>query len=525
MSLHDYLQDPILNNPLLQLDKIEIRAYQLTIARRAYEANTLVVLPTALGKTVVAALCAAEFLKETGAKVLVLAPTRPLAAQHKETFRSLLKIDDGDVSELTGEVGAEERTAVWQNATQIFVATPQVVRNDVEAGRLSTSAFRLIVFDECHRARKEYAYTHIAKDYVASASAPRILAMTASPGSTRERIDELCKALFIGHIEFRTEDDPDVAPYFKKVDVEWEIVDLPPEYREISKLLRLMLAEKLRWLTAHRFVQKRPEYVNRRDLLELGDRLRRALARGGDRGPVFSGISHQSASLSLYHALELLETQGVQPLAKFLDKLDSERKRSYAIITSDPNYEVVRGLVGLNGERRHSKVAALQRLVRAQLDERPDSRVLVFTQYRESANNLVEAMREVAGDAVERFVGQASRAKDAGMSQEAQAEVLNRFREGKLKVLVATSVAEEGLDVPTVDLVVFYEPVPSEIRFIQRKGRTGRRRVGRAVILAARDTLDTAYLYSAKRKVERMRRLIQTINMELARPRAGRKNT
>jgi len=519
MSLHDYLQGPILNNPLVRLDKIEVRAYQLSLARRAYEANTMVVLPTALGKTVVAALCAAQFLREEGAKVLILAPTRPLAAQHQETFRNLLRIDDADVSELTGHVDAREREAIWNDGARIFVATPQVVKNDVEGGRLSTALFRLIVFDECHRARKEYAYTHIAKDYVASASDPRILAMTASPGSTRERVEELCRALFIRHIEFRTEDDPDVAPYFKKVDVEWKLVDLPQEHGEISKLLRSMLGEKLRWLTARGFIQKKPEYINRRDLLELGERLRRGLGRGGNRGAAFSGISYQSASLSLYHTIELLETQGIQPLAQFLNKLDGEGKRSYAMIKNDPNYEVVRGLVELNRERPHPKVAALQRLVREQLQARPDSRVLVFTQYRDSASNIVEAIRGVAGDAVERFVGQASKAEDAGMSQQAQAEVLNRFRDGDIKVLVATSVAEEGLDVPAVDLVVFYEPVPSEIRFIQRKGRTGRRRVGRAVILATRDTLDTAYLYSAKRKVERMRRLIQSINRELSQKR------
>jgi len=281
-----------------------------------------------------------------------------------------------------------------------------------------------------------------------------------------------------------------------------------------------MLTEKLRWLTSHGFSPKKPEYLNRRDLLELGERLRRSLAGGGNKGASYSAISYQSASLSLYHAIELLETQGIRPLAQFLEKLEGEGKRSYALITSDPRYEVVRGLVDLNLERPHSKVEALHQLVRQQLADRPESKILIFTQYRESANNLVQALRQVAGEGVERFVGQASREADAGMSQDAQAEILDRFRRGDLKVLVATSVAEEGLDVPSVDLVVFYEPVPSEIRFIQRKGRTGRRRVGRAIILATRDTFDTANLYSARKKLERMRRLIQAINSELGR--AGR---
>jgi ERCC4-related helicase len=54
------------------------------------------------------------------------------------------------------------------------------------------------------------------------------------------------------------------------------------------------------------------------------------------------------------------------------------------------------------------------------------------------------------------------------MSQEEQSAVLESFRNGEFDVLVATSIAEEGLDIPEVDLVVFYEPIPSEIRYIQR---------------------------------------------------------
>jgi Fanconi anemia group M protein len=101
------------------------------------------------------------------------------------------------------------------------------------------------------------------------------------------------------------------------------------------------------------------------------------------------------------------------------------------------------------------------------------------------------------------------------MSQEEQAQLLERFRSGEIKVLVATSIAEEGLDIPSVDLVVFYEPVPSEIRYIQRKGRTGRRRFGRVVILAAEDTLDVSYLRASRRMAERMKRIVKSLNSEL----------
>ena len=76
-------------------------------------------------------------------------------------------------------------------------------------------------------------------------------------------------------------------------------------------------------------------------------------------------------------------------------------------------------------------------------------------------------------------MGQATKDAEKGLSQKKQIAALTRFREGEFKVLIATSVGEEGLDVPSTDLVIFYEPVPSEIRSIQRKGRTGRSASGK----------------------------------------------
>ena len=98
------------------------------------------------------------------------------------------------------------------------------------------------------------------------------------------------------------------------------------------------------------------------------------------------------------------------------------------------------------------------------------------------------------------------------MKQEEQAQVLDSFRRGEFSVLVATSIAEEGLDIPEVDLVIFYEPIPSEIRYIQRRGRTGRRTSGSVIILAAKDTIDERYLNASKRRIEKMNQTLRTVN-------------
>ena len=92
---------------------------------------------------------------------------------------------------------------------------------------------------------------------------------------------------------------------------------------------------------------------------------------------------------------------------------------------------------------------------------------------------------------------------------------MEKFREGEFNVLVATSIAEEGLDIPEVDLVVFYEPIPSEIRHIQRRGRTGRKNLGSVLILATKDTIDQRYLDVSRKKIQKMKSILSSIDTQL----------
>jgi len=501
-------------------DKVEARLYQQAIAEKACKKNTLVVLPTALGKTIISALAAALFLyNHKQMRVLVMAPTRPLVLQHRETYMSILQLADEDAAALTGKTPSAYRKQIWDGKARIIFATPQVVKNDLESGSLSLKDFSLLVFDECHRARKEYAYTDVAKKYVEEASWPIILGMTASPGADKKKIAEICEALFIEQIEYRSEEDPDVVPYINPVEVEWKYVDLPNEYRELSRTIRSMLNDRLNWLNRIGVINRKPEYVTRRDLLEAGEELGYRLEETieEERGPIYSAIVAQSASLTLFHALELLETQGIPTLTSFLERMEreSEEKRSYKTIINDPQYVELKRLLNQNTKLEHPKTPLLKEEIENQLKQHPNSKVLVFTQYRDTASHLVDRLRETGQLSVERFVGQASKQDDPGLSQDEQAELLRDFREGATSVLVATCIAEEGLDIPAVDLVIFYEPIPSEIRYIQRKGRTGRKTAGKAVILAANDTFDIAYLYASRRRVERMRKITSSLNQEL----------
>ena len=513
-------QQKYLEHPLLWHNTVEFRLYQKRIADTASEKNTLVILPTALGKTVISAIAAANILYNyRNAKVLVMAPTRPLVMQHRETFLKILKLRDKDTAVLTGRTPADRRSFIWKSEARIFFSTPQVVRNDLLEGTLKLENFMLLVFDECHRAVKEYAYTDIARIYVMQARYPLILGMTASPGSDYSRVQEVCRSLYIERVEFRTEDDSDVKPYIHPIDMDWKRVNLPREYLTIKHHIRGMLDRRLNWLISNGVIKRKPEYVTRKCLIEAGDELRYMLEAESveeERGRLFTAIINQSLALTLFHMLELLETQGIHSLRAIMEKVEAERheKHSYAVLTNDPEYRSLKALA-YSAAPEHPKAELLKQIIRDQLLKKPSSRMLVFTQYRDTASHLVEQLKGLAGVRVERFVGQASKLKDKGLSQDEQAERIRMLEDGELNVLVATSIAEEGLDIPAVDRVIFYEPIPSEIRYIQRRGRTGRKAPGKVTILAANESLDMIYFYASRKRVEKMRRIVETLNLKL----------
>ncbi|MFQ5908098.1 MAG: DEAD/DEAH box helicase, partial [Thermoplasmata archaeon] len=214
----------LLANPLLEPADLEDRAYQVNIARSSLERSTLVVLPTGMGKTVVALLVLAERLRQGAGRVLFLAPTKPLVEQHAAFLRERLRADI-EVGVLTGEVAPVDREWTWMH-DDVIVSTPQVVRNDLKYQRAELEGFGLLIFDEAHRAVGDYAYVQVGAAYKAEAGL--VMGITASPGSDPERILEVARNLGIEGVEIRTEFDPDVVNYIHDVKMERVSVSLPP---------------------------------------------------------------------------------------------------------------------------------------------------------------------------------------------------------------------------------------------------------------------------------------------------------
>ncbi len=490
------------------------REYQQKIAEAASQANTLVVLPTGLGKTLIALLVARLRLEKfPNGKVVVLAPTKPLVLQHYNSFKEILSLESKDIALLTGESPPEERSYLWRRSRFVF-ATPQTVKNDLRHGRVDLNDVVLLVFDEAHRSVKDYSYTEVAKVYKETAWTPLILGLTASPGGSREKINEITQSLFIEHVEARSEEDEDVKGYVEQTEFEGRKVPLPQEYNQLLSILREVYNEKVSKLMESGFLPR--TRLSKKMLLQARATIvARLRTGGGNKGYLYGALIIQAQAIMVNHALELAETQGVDVLLKYLKRMREkpEQGKSATALLKDPRWLMLEDEANRVKSVEYPKLTEVRSIVKAQFAGKPDSKIIIFTQYRDTIESIVETLAK-DGVRAQRFVGQANKVDSEGMDQKRQTDVLERFAEGEFKVLVSSSIGEEGLHVPDVDLVVFYEAVPSEIRAIQRKGRTGRTMRGKVIVLLAEGTVDEAYFYSSLRRERIMRSMVSPNKVE-----------
>jgi Fanconi anemia group M protein len=502
-----------LQHPLIVPETLEERAYQVNIARSAGKRSTLVVLPTGMGKTVIAVLVIAQVLHEKGGKILFMAPTKPLVEQHSAFLQDHLKA--GPVAVFTGEVHPQDRELQWLES-RLVVATPQVIKNDLAGGRISLKDVNLIVFDEAHRAVGDYAYVPVAEEYKEWGGL--VLGITASPGSEVDKILEVCSNLGIEGIEIRTEDDPDVVAYVHETEIQTVRVNVPENMKRVLRLLRGARDDMVNQLRKGGHL-KTGKPVSKRDLIAVGDRIQARLRSGERNFYLYRASSTAAAAVKIDHALEMAETQGIGALKEYISKLEAEgrtkkpRKATLRVLKNRKFVEA--SLLAKKLEFDQPKIEKVVEVVANQFRAKPDSRVIVFTHYRDTSERVTAALEALDGVRPGRFVGQAHRGDDKGLRQAEQVDMIRRFKAGDYNVLVATSVAEEGLDIPATDLVVLYEPVASEIRAIQRRGRTGRGKAGHVVGVLYRGTRDEAYHYSAHRKERKMQKELEKLRSEL----------
>ena len=492
-----------IDHPLLVDDFLQRRRYQLQLADAAVDDHTLVCLPTGLGKTTVSLLVTARRLHEAGGTALFLAPTKPLVQQHAEFYREAMTIPDDEIVVFTGDVKPDDRAALFADA-RVVIATPQVIENDLVGNRISVRGVTHLTFDECHRATGDYAYVYIAERYHADAADPLVTGMSASPGGDIEEIETVCENLALRNVEVMTEEDADVDEYTHDTDVRWERVTLPEEVLAIRDALNEVIKDRLEKLKSLGVTNKTSPDLSQRDLNEMRGKLKRMM--DNDQSDGYKGMSTHAEVMKLRRAVELVETQSVESVRRYFERQREAARSSGASkasqrMVADPKVrEAMRKAESFDG--LHPKFSQARILLAETLGINEGERAILFTESRDTAEALVEFL-EASFD-VRKFVGQGDKEGSDGMSQKRQQETLEEFKAGEFEVLVSTSVAEEGLDVPEVDLVCFYEPVPTAIRSIQRKGRTGRQAEGKVVVLMAEDTRDEAFFWISRRREKEM---------------------
>ena len=505
---------PYVSHPLLSEGLVEARAYQLEAVDEALTSSMLLVMPTAAGKTAVIWMAIANKLSEENGRVILIAPTVGLVDQHLRSIRDVLSIEEEAIS-ITGQIPPSSRVGLW-GASRLIIATPKVLVNDVENDVLRLSEFSLLVIDEAHHCTGEHAMAMVCDYYTSSSSSPHILGATASPGHSPDSVREICIRTGASRIHIRNSDEEMLKGYLSELEIREISVRVPEEMKELAQpfvIWQQGIVDRQRRLG--RYIL--PGMISFAGLSSAMDRSRSAIGRGEVSG--YQSVSQIAIAMRLHHLINCLLSQGVSASREYLERLengDDSNKKTVRDFLRDPRVrdllEKLDGMVEI-----HSKIGAVRRMVRERLRRDPNSRVIVFANYRDTIASLESSLEGLDGVKATRFVGQSARGGRQGLSPKEQVGVLNEFRNGGANVLLATSIGEEGLDIPSADLVIFYEPVSSEIRTIQRRGRTGRQRLGEVIVLIAEGTRDEGAKAAAVRREENMQRAVHRVRRSLPR--------
>lgn len=499
------------------LKGISPREYQKKIFETCLEKNCLVVIPTGLGKTLISLMLTIERMKKfPGEKVVFLAPTRPLAEQHLNYFKKHLPELFGEIQLFTGSVNAEKRKKIWQTADIIF-STPQCIANDLKKNFYNLNDVCLLVEDEAHKCLKNYDYNYVVQEYKKQARHQRIIGLTASPGSDKNKINEICKNLSVEEVEVRTRQSEDVKEYVQELEFEKILLNFPEEFEEIRKVMKKIFNEYVDELRSRKLLFK---LATKTELINLQKKISFILSRGNKSFNYLLGASACAQAIKIQHALELLETQTLKNFNRYLNDLKNQamKKQSRGVVKLVSKYEFGFALKKsedlLEKNIEHPKIKTVVEIIGKEKLKNSRSKIIVFTQFRETATILSRELNKINNLKAKIFVGQAKK-QGTGMNQKEQKKIIDEFSRGKIDVLCATCIGEEGLDIPEVNIVIFYEPVPSAIRAIQRAGRTARLMKGKLIILITKNTRDEFYYYASRKRERKMHEIIDSIKDEL----------
>lgn len=506
------------------------RAYQCDIARTALFHNTLVSLPTGLGKTLIAAVVMYNYRRwfhGNGGKVVFCAPTRPLVTQQIKACYQIMGMPLSETAEISGKTPPVKRKELWKNR-HVFFCTPQTLMKDLSSGNINGSSIVCLVLDEAHKAKGKYDYVSVIPLLEEAGARFRIVGLSATPGTTVKSIQEVITNLHIAKIEVRFETDVDVLPYIHDRQMEIVIVKTNAAVSHIEQLwLKVLkpILEKLRKNNALITVRAKDAAITSW-CVKRAQQEWHARHENDDQTRTYLD-QWFCAAAKLVGITQDLRSHGIGVVKAKLSR-----------IVKDPRFPVMRTTVagkefneawteilaasssnadGKDLKKNNPKLEKLEEVLIEHFERKKavgeSTRAIVFCQYRDAVEEIVNVL--LTKEPLlkpSKFVGQAStssaRSKShnrhdnatllgtAGMKQWEQQQAIQDFSSGKINVLVCTCIGEEGLDIGEVDLIVNFDCLKSPIRMIQRVGRTGRKRDGRVICLVAEGAEQSKYAQS-----------------------------
>ncbi|KAL8873694.1 MAG: hypothetical protein Q9174_000878 [Haloplaca sp. 1 TL-2023] len=508
----------------------KIRDYQYSIVSMGLYHNMLVALPTGLGKTFIAATIMLNWYRwTTDAQIVFVAPTKPLVSQQVKACFEIAGIPRSATTMLTGGTPPALRAEEWRSK-RVFFMTPQTIQNDVKTGICDPKRIVLMVVDEAHRATGNYAYVDVIRFIRRFNQSFRVLALTATPGSSVEGVQEVIDGLGISRIEIRTEESIDIREYVYARKIDTVLFDNSDEMVMIMDLFGRALQPLVDILNRmNAYWQKDPM-----NLTPYGCNQAQKKWMSSDPGRKANwGLKNMMMSIfsllaSLAHGIEMLKFHGIGPFYRKVLAFRNETrdaggkgsKYRKQVDEAEPFQTMmtrIHAWISNPDFIGHPKLEYLQNVVYNHFLDAGEgqgaigpsnTRIMIFAHFRDSAEEIVRILkRQEPMIRPHVFVGQANSQGSDGMDQKTQLSVIERFKTGVFNTLVATSIGEEGLDIGEVDLIVCYDASASPIRMLQRMGRTGRKRAGNIVVTLMKGKEENNFV-KAKDNYEKMQREI-----------------
>ena len=510
------------------------REYQFNILKTCLQTNTLICLPTGLGKTLIASLIIYNFNKWFYGKIFFFAPTKPLISQQKKSFLKLFPFLQKKVIEINGSISNKKREELYKEK-KIFFLTPQTLKNDLNMFLIDKEKISLLIFDEAHKAQKNYSYSLIInKLYENNNSKFRIIALSASPGSSNQKIEDLICNLHIKKIEFRTEKNSDIKNYIfnKKI----TLIEIENNFNisKIENLIYSLINNRLDIMKKYKIINDNvnSKYLFVNKLLQYQKNFKEKIKDFEyEIGPKMICEIFQCFTLlfQLLSCKKKLLNEGLESFKNGIKKIDnnffSNKKTNFEYSTAKKNLintsefqeiknELIKSENNLNTlfDQIHPKLIKLKEILINEIEniKNKSSKIIIFTEYKDSTieiKNFLLSQIELKEIKFNIFTGQNKLFK-----QKEQIKTINDFINGKINILISTSIAEEGLDIGDVNLIICYDFISSSpIKLIQRFGRTGRKKNGNVILLLMKGEEKSKY-FNAIYRMKNLYKDLENIN-------------